>query len=337
MTKTSVVTIAIGVPVRDEAALLPSLLDALAALDLTGVRATACFFLDGCGDASEAIVRAATLPMPVLVGRGAGHADANAGRARAAAMDVALGTDPAVLLSTDADSQPRRDWVQAALRALSIGEVATGRILRAGPADPLQTRVERYWDRLHALRRLLDPVAWEEGGCHHGGGANLVIRTPAYRALGGFRPQPSGEDALLLDDAARAGLRVRHDAAMVVETSARRRGRAPGGLATSLRALDAGGLPRVPHPAGAAWQYERHAAARNAFATIDDAAARARLGALLGLSGDHVLGVARDCPNAEAFAMRIVPAPPGPANPVPLAKAEAALALLAAQPCRGAA
>ena len=327
------VSVAIGVPVRDEAALLPRLLAGLASLDLTGVAATACLFLDGCRDASGAILRAAALPMPLRIGLGEGRAQPNAGRARAAAMTLAQESDPIVLLSTDADSVPRGDWVQAALHALSVADVAAGRIVRGGAVDPLQARVERYWDRLHALRRQLDPVPWEEGGNHHGGGANLAIRAEAYRALGGFRPLPAGEDALLLDDAARAGFRVRHDPAMVVETSARRQGRAAGGLAASLRALDAGGLPRVPHPAGATWQYERHAAARAAFAAGD----WPQLGASIGLTADHVLGVARDCPNAEAFAMRLVPAPPGPERLVPLAEAEAALTVLEGQRCRGAA
>lgn len=324
--------VAIGVPVRDEAAMLPRLLAALARLDLTGVEAAFCFFLDGCTDASAAIVRAAALPGTVRIAAGARHPDANAGRARAAAMALAVTED--VLLSTDADSRPRADWVQAASRALKVADVVAGRIVCAGGADPLQARVERYWDRLHDLRRLLDPVPWEAGGCHHGGGANLAMRADAYRLVGGFRAQPAGEDALLLDDAGRAGLRVRRDPAMVVETSARRIGRAPGGLAASLRALDAGGLPRVPHPAGAAWQYEHHAVARGAF---DDAGGRAALGAMLGLSADHVLGVARDCPNAEAFAMRIVPAAPGGERLVSLPEAEAALAVLEGRLCRGAA
>lgn len=338
--------VAIGVPVRDEEETLPALLDALRALDRTGVAASVCFHLDSCGDGSEALLRAAAIafPFPLSIECGPACADANAGRARGRVMAQALaaiGVVPdGLLLSTDADSRPRPDWLQAARRALTIADVAAGRIVRGGVAGG-QGRVEDYYDRLHAYHRAVDPVAWEQGGCHHAGGANLGVRADVYRALGGFRPVPAGEDARLLDDAARAGFHVRHDPDMVVETSSRQEGRAPGGLAASLNAIAAGGLPRVQHPAAAGWQYARQAAARAAFARCDDAGVRGRLGATLGLTADHVLGVARDCPNAEAFAIRIVPAAPDAERLIPLPEAERALAALelAQEPalCRGAA
>jgi hypothetical protein len=124
---------------------------------------------------------------------------------------------------------------------------------------------------------------------------------------------------------------------MVVATSSRRIGRAEGGLATALATLATWGAPRVAPPTAAVWQYERHAAARATFANLPDAAARETFGRSIGVTGDHVLGVARDCPNAEAFAIRIVPAAPDHAELVPLATAEAMLADLERTWCRGAA
>ncbi|AIT08336.1 glycosyltransferase [Sphingomonas taxi] len=165
----------------------------------------------------------------------------------------------------------------------------------------------------------------------------MAVRASAYRAIGGFRPLPFAEDATLLDDAARAGFRVRRDGAMLVETSSRRHGRAPQGLASALRAADVGEVPRVAHPAQMAWQWREHAAMRFGFPTIDHGRTCATLGARLGLSDDHVRGVARDCPNAEAFAMRIVPAAPGAADLVTLDEAEDALARLEASWCEAAA
>ena len=320
---------------RDEAALLPRLLSSLAALELTGVDAVACFFLDGCSDNSEAIVRGAVLPIPLRVASGPLHRHANAGRARAAAM--ALASDAvgegagALLLTTDADSRPRGDWLQAAARALTLSDVAAGRIVRDGACDRVQARVEAYWDRLHAFRRFLDPVTWETGGCHQAGGANLAMRAEVYRSLGGFRAVAAGEDALLCDEASRAGYRVRHDPAMLVETSARRAGRARGGMADALRTLDRGTLPVVADPRAEAWQFRRHAAARAAFARMDEESVRAKLGAVLKLTPDHVLGVARDCPNAESFATRIVPAASDAGRLVELDVAEEALTVLEGQ------
>ena len=250
---------------------------------------------------------------------------APAAAAMALGLDHLAGRD-AALLSTDADSAPAPDWVAASCRALRIADVAVGTLVRA-ERHAMQERVEAYYDRLHRYRRLVDPVGWDaDHGRHFGGAANLAIRVATYRALGGFAAVPAGEDAALLDDAARAGFRVRRDPAMVVETSSRRHGRAPGGFAAALAELDRAGLPTVAHPAAAAWQYRAHARARAAFAGLHAEPPRHRLGTLLGLTGDHVLGVARDCPNAEAFAMRVVPGAPDGERRVPLAEAEAALA-----------
>lgn len=254
-------------------------------------------------------------------------------------LDHACSGPDGILLSTDADSQPRADWVRAALHGLSVADMVAGRLVRtAAEDDPVQGRVERYLDRLHALRRAIDPVPWDSPvGSHCAGGANLGFRVAAYTGLGGFRPLPSGEDATLLDDASRAGLRVRREPGMVVETSSRRNGRAQGGLAAALRAVDRAGLPPMAHPKAAVWQYRAQAEARKIFGRVADPCVAARFGSLIGLSGNHVLGVARDCPNAEAFAMRVVPSAPGPGRSVPFEEAEQALFALEQQLCEQAA
>ncbi|PZQ59279.1 MAG: glycosyl transferase family 2 [Sphingomonas taxi] len=327
-------SVAVCVPVRDEDEALPTLLTALRGQQAAaGVELTFCFYLDGCRDGSEALLRAAAADFPhaLHVVAGPRHAVANAGRARRAAFAIArerIAAADAVFLTTDADSRPASDWIVAGCRALHRADVAAGTLRRAEP-HALQSRVEAYYDRLHRYRRAVDPVAWDPGdGRHFGGGANLAIRASTYDALGGFAERPSGEDAALLDEASRAGFRVRRDPAMVVETSSRRHGRAPAGLAAALADLDRNGLPEVAHPAAAAWQYRAQARARAAFAAIHDEAIRRQLGDFLGLSADHLLGVARECPNAEAFAMRVVPSPPGGERLVPLVEAEAALAHL---------
>lgn len=312
------------------------MLDALSAITMVE-RMTVCIHLDGCDDNSEAILRraAADIAIPLIVATEKTPGDANAGAARRKAMAMGLtvlADGEGLLFTTDADSRPRPDWIKAGLAALHAADAVAGRIMRlGGAADPGQSRIERYYDRLHRFRRLIDPVPWEAHSTHHfTGGANMAIRASAYRAIGGFAALPFGEDATLLDDAARAGFRVRRDAAMVVDTSSRRTGRAPHGLASALSALDTGRLPTVAHPHAAAWQWRAHAAARQAFQRIQWLDVRAELGQRLGLTPDHVLGVARDCPNAEAFAMRIVPASPTASGMVSLAVAEEALAALEA-------
>lgn len=327
--------VVIGVPARNEEAMLPGLLAALAALAVDRSALDVCLYLDDCRDGSAALLArlAPTLPFRLTVAQGGAGAAPNAGAARRAAMALGLqrlGGAEGLIFTTDADSKPRRDWIGAGRNALREAEVVAGRIVRShAAADPRASRVEYYYDRLHRYRRSIDPVGWEARDTHHfSGGANIAIRASAYRLLGGFLPLPSGEDARLLDDASRAGLRVRRDAAMVVETSSRREGRIAGGLAGLLRALDHGEQPRMADPRGAAWQWRAQAAARRGFAMMDRADARSALGARLGLSADHILGVARDCPNGEAFAMRVVPAPPVDWGTVSLTEAEDILTAL---------
>lgn len=327
--------LAICVPARDEAARLPRLFEGLERLEVPlGFEVHVCLLLDGCIDRSAAIVADYAAHSTHRVHLTAfPRSRANAGIARHGAMMLgvaALSPGEGILLSTDADSWPARDWLHATLAALRHAEVVAGNVIRSGArGDAAQDRIERYYSRLHALRRHADPVPWEGASTHHhASGANMALHSATYAALGGFLPLASGEDARLIDDAARAGLHVRRDAGSVVQTSARRHGRARGGLATALRALDRDGVAsvRVTHPLDQLWQYRRHALARRAFAEGQFAT----LTPAIGLSTDHLLGVARDCPNGEAFAMRVVPVRREGMRQVPLEIAELALATLLA-------
>ncbi len=327
--------VAICVPVRNEAALLPAMLDALAR-QAGDDRVVLCVLFDACTDASERIVaaRAAGLPFAVATDRLDAGGDPDAGRARRAALALGQaavhGHGEAAFLTTDADSVPAADWVAATLRALAVADMVAGRIVRDPThVDPVQDRLEIYYDRLFALRRTLDPVPWEALRTHHcTGGASLAFRARAYEAVGGFRHRRSGEDAAIVDEAHRAGLRVRRDAAVRVETSSRRIGRAVGGLADHLRTL-ADGAPldqiRVAHPDDAAWQYRGHAAARAAFGARDGKRSFGALERLVGVEARDIAEVARTSPNAEAFAMRLVPGNPGGERLVGLVDAERAL------------
>jgi hypothetical protein len=288
--------------------------------------------LDSCSDRSATVARdyAANASLPVCIDH-LSQAEPNAGHARHRAMllgEHAL-DGAGLLLTTDADSLPAADWLQVMVAALGQADVVAGKVMRTVTRPNLvQDRLERYYESLYATRRALDPVDWEAAATHHQtSGANLGISAHHYRMLGGFLPIAAGEDARLVDDAARAGLRVRRDAASVVFTSDRRTGRVRHGFAEGLRTLDGDetGIA-VAHPEDAAWQYRGHALARRAY-DDDDVTA---LADAIGLTCDHLLGVLRDSPNAEAFAMRVVPVPPGGMRRVTLAAAEAGLAALSA-------
>lgn len=332
LSRVEALPLAICVPVRNEAAVLPQLFTAVERLERVGIAPRLCLLLDSCNDASLALARdyAADASMPVIIEEVAAPG-ANAGRARHLAMklgDRSL-NGGGVLLTTDADSTPSRDWLHSMTAGLRHADVVAGKVVRiVTRPNPLQDRLEAYYEALHALRRSLDPVDWEGKATHHyASGANLGLLVASYRSLGGFEPLANGEDGRLVDDAARAGLRVRRDAACVVHTSDRRFGRVAHGLAGTLRTLDRDGdTIDVAHPRDAAWQYRNHGVARLAFAKADFAP----LSVSVGLTIDHLVGVARDCPNAEAFAMRVVPTPPGGMRRVSLGIAEVELAAITA-------
>jgi len=328
--------IAICIPVRNERELLPALFDALSEQSSSDVPVTLCLLFDGCTDGSEdfAAERAPYLPFGVVSAQSDSCAIPNAGRARRLAMAlgerVLNGRDGA-LLTTDADSVPAADWVAATCRALSVADVVAGRIARQDHGHhPEQDRIEAYYDRLYALRRVIDPLPWEAESPHHySGGASLAFRSDAYAVLGGFAPCPSGEDATIVDAAHRAGLRVRRDSAVRVKTSSRREGRAIGGLADHLRSIDqADGFGvRVADPMDAIWQYRGHALARASYARLDFAGV-ARLADQLSVEVGHVLRVRARSPNEEAFATHVVPAAPGTGASIALRDAELALSQL---------
>ena len=252
---------------------------------------------------------------------------------------MALAADSApggLLLTTDADSAPDPNWIATNLAALATADLVAGRLVRSsGPPSGKQDRIERYYDRLHALRRMIDPVHWDGDPTHHWtSGASLALGADTYRALGGFQPVASGEDAALCDAASRAGYLVRRDARVVVRTSARRRGRIDGGLASTLAALDtAEQMPMTFHPEDEAWRFRLHAAARRLHGSSDHEC----LSRALGLRMAEVEQVARECRNGEAFAARIVGTPPGGMRMVGLAHAELLLPALEQAPWEGAA
>lgn len=320
--------VAIGLPVRNEVRRLPRLLTALA--EQHGSQPfRLCIFFDNCTDGSPDLVAglASQLPFAIDSERCAVGGPPNAGAARRRALALASayrGSHAAALLTTDADSEPAPDWIAANLIALEKADVIAGRIFRkAGEAADMQHRVASYYDRLHVLRRRIDPVPWEDAESHHWtSGASLAFRAGVYRQVGGFPPIPNGEDAAFADVATRAGFRVRRDPSVIVRTSSRRKGRAEEGFAATLSMLDAlPEPPQVSHPDDETWRFRFQADARAAF----EAGHPGTLAEALMLPLSEVEAVARECHNGEAFAARIVGTPAGGMRMVSLAHAEALL------------
>jgi len=173
---------------------------------------------------------------------------AHAGAARRLAFDIGRQCvgDAGVLMTTDADSRPYRNWVGANLRAVAGGAaLVCGRIaLDAEEAAALPAGFltgwaveERYAQASLELANLLDPDPHNPWP-HHGqiSGASLAVTARAYDAVGGPPVVPFGEDRALAARIRAFDLPIRFcDAARVV-TSCRLDGRAPGGMAATIRA-----------------------------------------------------------------------------------------------------
>ncbi|WP_329579322.1 glycosyltransferase [Kitasatospora sp. NBC_01250] len=226
------------VPARDEEELLGDCLDALhRAIRHPRVRdlpSRVIVVADACTDGTAAIARGHGAELLELTA-------GNVGAARAAGSDRALDStlaswpgltlDSVWLAHTDADSRVPADWLAHQLAHAARGWHAVVGTVRVadwtGHPEGAAAAFRRHYQR-----------KWTADGHRHVHGANLAVRADAYRAAGGFRPLPAGEDSALVTALEAAGHRIQRTARSPVTTSARRNPRARGGFGDFLRDLD---------------------------------------------------------------------------------------------------
>ncbi|WOI56973.1 glycosyltransferase [Palleronia sp. LCG004] len=223
------------IPARDESARLPA---ALAALRREGV--TAIVVANGCRDATAAVAHkhgAFVIETPPLAG--------GVGEARAIGLEIALLRRPSWVMTTDADCTLAHGTATVLARALDDAEAAFGRVVPdAGEFANLPAAVRQHGlleDRRDSLRALIDGIMaalpWNPTPCHgQSPGALIAWRPDAYRASGGIAPLPREEDRRMAVALSAARLRVARPWDAVVVASCRLRGRAPGGMATTIAA-----------------------------------------------------------------------------------------------------
>lgn len=250
--------VVIAIPVRNEAARIVSLLESLAhAAARCHLPVTALILVNNSHDGSGAIARAFSGPplrieVHEIVFR---DNQGNAGRARRAAMDLAV-RDDALLMTTDGDAILHPDWINAALRAMAAGaDLVCGAIsacvdhVLATASGARITRVEgAYGALVHEIRHCLDLMAGRQSVAaamphYMESGASLAIRAEVYRAIGGLPIVAVSEDRALVHRVETFGFRVRYADNMRVRVSARLHGRAQGGMADCLRQRMCNGDP----------------------------------------------------------------------------------------------
>lgn len=249
----------VAIPMKDEAERLPACLGALAGQRGSTRRSLArgafgvVIFANNCHDGSAEVARSAApgLPFPVRVFEASLLPDfAHAGGARRAAMDLAetwlseQDEPEGVILTTDADSRVAPNWIADNLTAIEAGaDAVLGRVGLDEDSDLLPLALHArgdlesaYEDRLTEIAALLDPVE-DNPWPHHAtiSGATIAITRQAYLSVGRLPCVPLGEDKALIAELRRLDARIRFCPHIEVTTSGRTVGRAPGGVADTLR------------------------------------------------------------------------------------------------------
>ncbi len=182
-----------------------------------------------------------------------------------AAADLLGDRDIGLICTTDADSRPRSDWIARLWKAVDGGAQAVAGVVDFDPFDPTLpafSEARRREGRYSALQAEI--IAYADPETHNpwpnhiwAWGANLAVTAKAYRQVGGLPPHPLAEDRAFVEQLRRHDVPVRHCLEARVWTSARRVGRAAGGLASLVD--DHAGLDDAPcdamlEPAWMAWR-----------------------------------------------------------------------------------
>ncbi|MEO7937148.1 MAG: glycosyltransferase [Burkholderiaceae bacterium] len=211
--------IGIIIPAHDEEQSIGACLQSLqiAAKDTRLAGELIVVALDDCSDGTQDIALAAGAACVALNA-------CNVGLARAAGSQLALDAGARWLLHTDADSVVAPGWIHA--HVAQAADVVCGTV-----------EVSDWGDYDERMRIHFGLTYTDADGHSHIHGANLGVRSHAYRQVGGFSPLASSEDVALITTLQQHGFTVCWTAAPRVTTSARRQYRAPSGFGATLERI----------------------------------------------------------------------------------------------------
>jgi glycosyltransferase involved in cell wall biosynthesis len=235
------VTMAVGVvmPVHNEEELLDAALTSLemafAELSGWGLQQRVVIVLDSCVDESARVAkhwihqlrrRQRTLKATIVT-----SSHRNVGLARqlgcSALLERWADVDQARiwLATTDADSRVPQDWLRTQVLRHEAGvDVWCGRVSVVDWSNHL-VETATLWQSAYEAEP--QPVH----------GTSLGFSAKMYCAAGGFRALHSGEDRALRRELANIGAVVHYDSSLRVQTSGRRKARAPLGFAHALNVI----------------------------------------------------------------------------------------------------
>ena len=242
--------VAVAIPARSESQRIVECLTALSRQPRAGLRVGVFVLCNNCEDDTARRIGAFVhAGVDIRVREVAfSQNEAHAGMARRTAMQWARTMlDPSgaqILCSTDADSRVAADWLPSLMAAFGRGVDAVAGAVLFDPVEladlrvpPLRQLEDRYAVLQAQVEHRADPRDHDHWPNHiWAWGANLSVRSAAFDRAGGIPMAPLAEDRAFMAQLHRVDAKVRHAPEVQVLTSARVRGRAPGGLADLVAA-----------------------------------------------------------------------------------------------------
>lgn len=228
---TPITCMAVVVPARNEAALLPAALTALDAATRAftaknpGVTVSVTVALDSTTDNSRELLAQHRGVQTVTLEAGLVGTARNAGIVTAWAR-AQVPPEQLWIANTDADSEVPSHWLQRQYELAIAGAHMVVGTVEPGSLEAQGNLMQRWLAR-HEFRE----------GHPHVHGANLGLRADVFTGLGGFKDQGLHEDRDLVRQARARGYKVLSTDSCRVKTSGRLQGRVNGGFADFLGAL----------------------------------------------------------------------------------------------------
>jgi glycosyltransferase involved in cell wall biosynthesis len=237
---------AVAIPVRDETEWIGKCLAALSRQSIAADHVV--LLLNNCTDGTAEVVKAfpAAPHRLHIVECNLEAPSASAGVARGLATKYAASLiTEGMILTTDADAEVPVNWIEANLQAIEEGaDAVCGRAV----IDPIEAlfipqhlheddaREVAYGQLLDEIASIILPDPADPWPRHtEDSGASIAITASMFRHIGGVPCLSSGEDRALIARLRLIDARVRHDPQISVVVSGRIEGRAPGGMAETIR------------------------------------------------------------------------------------------------------